>query len=337
MNDRSPLFFLAFFASFAVKCRILAIFRHGLAALLVSFALTASAADSVRDYPAQPVAPHTYVIHGPMGYPSVENQGFMNNPAFVVTPHGVVVIDPGSSVQAGRMVLRQIRAVTDRPVTHVFNTHVHGDHWLGNQAIRDLFPQAVILGHPEMIQQAQAGAAERWLDFMQRVTQGFTQGTRAVIPERPVGEGDSLAIDGLHFTIYAPGKAHSGTDIMIALQEDSLLFAGDNLLHQRFGQLNDGTYKGSIDALDFAARLGLTHYVPGHGPSGGIEIVHAYRNYLATLYGETKRLYATGKADYEMKDEIVAKLAPYHDWANFNDEVGRHINLAYTEVEANLE
>ncbi|MBU0500435.1 MAG: MBL fold metallo-hydrolase [Gammaproteobacteria bacterium] len=311
-------------------------FGRGLAAILVSFALIAGAEEGVRDYPAQQVAPHTYVIHGPLGYPSVENQGFMNNPAFVVTPQGVVVIDPGSSVQAGRMVLRQIRAVTDRPVTHVFNTHVHGDHWLGNHAIGEVFPQAAILGHPEMIRQAKAGAAEQWLYFMERATQGFTQGTRAVIPDRPVGEGDSLAIDGLHFRIYAPGKAHSGTDIMIALREDSVLFAGDNLLYKRFGQLKDGTFQGGIAALDFAAGLGMKHYVPGHGPSGGVEIVHAYKNYLSILYAETQRLYETGIADYEMKEEIVAKLAAYHDWANFKDEVGRHINQAYTEVEADL-
>ena len=46
----------------------------------------------VRDYPIDKIAGHTYVIHGPLGYFSVANQGFMNNPAFVVTAEGVVVI-----------------------------------------------------------------------------------------------------------------------------------------------------------------------------------------------------------------------------------------------------
>src|SRR5688572_10749145 len=79
----------------------------------------------VRDYPADRIAAHTYVIHGPRAIASVANQGFMNNPAFIVTGEGVVVIDPGSSVQAGRMVMKQLRKVTDKPVTHVLNTHVH--------------------------------------------------------------------------------------------------------------------------------------------------------------------------------------------------------------------
>ena len=82
--------------------------------------------DVVRPCPAQQIGADTYVIHGSQGVPSVENQGFMNNPAWVVTNDGVVVIDPGSSVQAGRMVMAQLRKTTNRPVTHVFNTHVHG-------------------------------------------------------------------------------------------------------------------------------------------------------------------------------------------------------------------
>src|SRR4029453_1684742 len=90
--------------------------------------------DIVRDYPAEKIAAHTYVIHGPREIASVANQGFMNNPAFIVTGEGVVVIDPGSSRQAGRMVLKQLRKITNKPVTHVLNTHIHGDHCRANRA-----------------------------------------------------------------------------------------------------------------------------------------------------------------------------------------------------------
>ena len=102
--------------------------------------MAAGRAAPLPDYPASKVATHTYVIHGPVDYPNPQNQGFMNNPAFVLTKAGVVVIDPGSSVQSGEMVLRQIRKVTDQKVVAVLNTHAHGDHWLGNQAFREAAP-----------------------------------------------------------------------------------------------------------------------------------------------------------------------------------------------------
>src|SRR3569832_104709 len=120
-----------------------------LAALVFSTSVMAGPNDVVRPYPPQQVAAGTYVIPGPQGVPSAANQSFKNNPAWVETNEGVVVNDPGSSVQVGRMVVEQIRKTTDKPVTHVFVTHVHGFHWLGNQPILDALPNATFFAHPD--------------------------------------------------------------------------------------------------------------------------------------------------------------------------------------------
>jgi len=172
--------------------------------------LPLSAADAaenmVRDYPADKIAAHTYVIHGPLGEPSVANQGFMNNPGFVITDNGVVIIDPGSSLEAGRMVLRQVRKLTSKPITHVLDTHIHGDHWLGNQAILEAYPKAQLMAHPEMIHKAQAGEAEVWTGLMERLTQGYTKGTHAVIPTVAVTENQRFTTGGITFHTPGPGK-----------------------------------------------------------------------------------------------------------------------------------
>ena len=288
--------------------------------------------EMVRDYPVDRIAAHTYVIHGPREIASVTNQGFMNNPAFIITGEGVVVIDPGSSVQAGRMVMKQLRKITDKPVTHVLNTHVHGDHWLGNQAVRESYPDAVLMAHPEMIRRV-SGVAEQWVVTMSRLSGGFTEGTRAVIPTVAIGNGEELKTGGITFRIHAPPDAHSHTDIMIQVVEDSVVFGGDNFLYERLPRLDDATFKGSIEACRVAARLKARRYVPGHGPTGGVEIVQTYETYLTTLHAEVKKHYDAGKSDFEMKDAVVAKLKPYAGWVHFNDVIGRHISLAFLEIE----
>ena len=293
------------------------------------------AGEIVRDYPVQKVTASTYVIVGPGGFPSVENQGFMNNPAWVITNHGVIVIDPGSSLQAGRMVMKRIKELTNKPVTHVFATHVHGDHWLGNHAISEVFPDAKIMGHPEMIKKAHDGEAERWLSLMSSLTNGFTDGTRAVIPETAVTDNQSLRIHGKTFQIYAPGQAHSGNDIMIKFVDESVLFTGDNVLNNRIARMDDATFGGNINACEVAIEIAAKHYVPGHGPVGGIEVPTNYRDYLKMLYQEVARLYEQGMESFEMKDQVVKKLAAYSEWINFKDEVGKHIGLALLEVEKN--
>jgi glyoxylase-like metal-dependent hydrolase (beta-lactamase superfamily II) len=230
------------------------------------------------------------------------------------------------------MVLKQVRKVTSKPITHVLNTHVHGDHWLGNQAVREAYPDVVLMAHPEMISRV-GGAAEQWVTLMARLSGGFTEGTKAVIPTVAISDGEELKTGGMTFRIYAPPDAHSQTDIMIHVVEDSVLFGGDNFLFERLARLDDATFKGSIEACRVAARLKTKYYVPGHGPTGGVEIVQAYENYLATLYAEVKRHYDAGKSDFEMKDAVVAKLKPYHHWVHFEDVIGKHISLAFLEIE----
>lgn len=301
--------------------------------LFLPFLGSAGAAE-MRDYEAQRVAANTWVIHGPAGDPSVENQGFMNNPAFVVTRDGVVVIDPGSSVQSGRMVLRQIRKLTGKPVTHVLNTHVHGDHWLGNHALHDAYPDAKIMAHPDMIRSAHAGEGANWLAIIDRATEGFTRETRAVIPTVPVTASQTFAAGGITFRIYAPPNGHTKADIMVEAVEEGVLFTGDNVMNGRFGRMDDGSFRGNVAACDAALATPAKVFVPGHGPSGGPEIVGAYRSYLATLFAAVKREYEAGKQDYEMKETVRAQLKPYFDWNGFDARLGRHISVAVLEIEA---
>jgi glyoxylase-like metal-dependent hydrolase (beta-lactamase superfamily II) len=145
----------------------------------------------VPDYPADQVAENIYVIHGPLETPNPKNQGFMNNPGFVVTSKGIVILDPGSSVQTGEMVLRAVRKCSDKPVAAVFNSHIHGDHWLGNQAVRAAHPEAPIYGHPNMIELINAGEGQNRVELMGRVTEGKTRGTEVVSPSKPVNHGSA--------------------------------------------------------------------------------------------------------------------------------------------------
>ncbi len=302
-------------------------------ALLYAGVGLAQSGEGIPDYPATKISERTYVIYGPTETPNPGNRGFMNNPVFVVTSEGVVVMDPGSSVYAGRMVLRQIRKVTDQPVILVFNSHIHGDHWLGNQAIGDAYPNAKIYAHPEMIAMARAGEDQHWVTLMESLTGGATRGTKALVPSLALKNGQEIKAGGVTFRAHLTDHAHTKTDAMIEVVEDSLLVTGDNVIHRAIRRMNDGSFRGSIKACNTALALNLKTYIPGHGPTGGPEVVVRYRDYLKLLYQETGRLYEEGLEDYEMKDQVVARLKNWRHWSGFEDEVGRHVSLAVIETE----
>ncbi|MDH5517909.1 MAG: MBL fold metallo-hydrolase [Gammaproteobacteria bacterium] len=299
--------------------------------LIISYSY--AQATEIPDYPADKISANTYVIHGPLEFPNEKNQGFMNNPGFVITNDGVVVIDPGSSRYSGDMVLRQIRKLTSKPVTHVINTHIHGDHWLGNQAFSEAFPAAKLMAHPDMIALAKKSEAVKWINLMQQMTNGATKGTKAVIPETAVEDSFVLKTGGFTFKVYAPAKAHSKTDVMVHVLEESVVFLGDNVLSGRLPSMGDATFRGNAKACEIASNINAKHFVPGHGQTSDVSIVKQFQNYVSTVYQQAARYYDEGLSDFEMKPQVVKQLTAFHQWVNFDDEIGRHISLAVLEAE----
>lgn len=284
-------------------------------------------------FETQKLAEHTWGVFGPLAAPNPENKGFMNNPVFVITDKSVVVIDPGSSVQVGRALLAKIRKQTDKPITHIFNSHVHGDHWLGNQAFFEVNPSVKIYAHPVMIEEAKAGEAESWIGLMKTLTKGATEGTTATIPTIGLKNDQEVKIDNITIKAHLNKLAHTKTDAMYEIVEDKVLVTGDNTFSKRMPRLDDGSYVGNMMAMDVALALNINVVVPGHGPAGGKEVLSDFREFLYTIYDTSKNLLDDDLESFEMKPIIVEKLKKYQKWENFDGTIGKLISVAVLEAE----
>jgi glyoxylase-like metal-dependent hydrolase (beta-lactamase superfamily II) len=303
-----------------------------LALLLLVGACSRKAAPIAADYPLTKITDRVYVVYGPAELPNKNNQGFMNNPGFVLIHKGVVVVDPGSSVQVGEMLLKKIASVTSDPVVAVFDTHIHGDHWLGNDAIKRAYPKAVIYAHPKMIEKT-AVEGPNWIASMNRLTDGAVKGTKAVAPDLGIENDETLAIGGMHFHAYHTGTAHTDGDLMIEVVEERVLFLGDNVMNQQVRRMDDGDFLGNVAACDAALKTKAIYFIPGHGKAGGPEVVIVFRDFLKTLYGSVRKYSAQGLSDFEMKDKVAADLKPYQNWAMFDSAIGKMISIAYLQNE----
>jgi glyoxylase-like metal-dependent hydrolase (beta-lactamase superfamily II) len=169
---------------------------------------------------------------------------------------------------------------------------------------------------------------------MNSLTGGATSGTEALIPDLALTDGQEIVSGGMTVRVHIVPEAHSNTDAMFEVVEDSLLYTGDNVTYHRMPRFDDGTFRGTLAACDHALSLNLEHYVPGHGPSGGAEVVESFRRYTSTLYQKVGELYGEGLSDFEMKPQIVAALEEYQEWASFDEFIGRTVSLAVLEAEA---
>ena len=296
--------------------------------------VTTLLAATVQDRPFEKVAENTWVIHGPLEMPNVENQGFMNNPGVVLTSEGAVIVDPGSSLQSGEMVLRMLKEVTDQPVVAVFNTHIHGDHWLGNQAIRAAYPNVPIYGHTEMLVMIKDGAGDTWVELMEKLTEGATKGTLVVGPDHALNHGDTIKVANKTFRIHHHGQAHTRTDLMIEVVEDSVVFLGDNVTTNRIPRMTDGNFTGNINSVDRILEVEASTWIPGHGNTGDTAMVKGYREYLAAVYAAAKQAFDADMDSSDVKPIALKTTAAYKDWAGYEGEIGPQGAQAYMEVEA---
>ena len=293
---------------------------------------------SLENYSFEQVSKNIHVIHGTQKLPSAKTKGFMNNPAIITTPNGVIVIDPGSSKEIGMQLVEKIKTVSDKPVIAVFNTHIHGDHWLGNHGIRAVYPKVPIYAHERMIERANKGEGLDYIDIFMRMTEKATQGTESISPNIGLKGGERLSLDGVELKIYHTGHAHTDSDIMLEVIKDKGLFFGDIVASKRVPNSDiprDADFNGTIEAIETILKQSpATLYIPGHGNTGGREVPEASLRFLRKMVESVTHYYRQGLSDFEMKDKVINDLSEFKDWNNFS-EMGRVISHLYQEVERN--
>jgi glyoxylase-like metal-dependent hydrolase (beta-lactamase superfamily II) len=193
--------------------------------------------------PVNRLSERVYVVTGRDEPPSAANQGFVNNPAFVLARKGVVVIDPGASLQVGEWLLERVREVTPLPVVAVFNTHADPVHWLGNHAIRNAYPTAVIYSRAGIIDRLKTDGGAAALAHINKITRGGARGTKPILPDLAVEPGESLRVSGLSFRF--PELPESSSALVIEVLGEQVVFGAD---------------------VPVALAGGARYVVPGHGP-----------------------------------------------------------------------
>ncbi|UCH85849.1 MAG: quinoprotein relay system zinc metallohydrolase 1 [Candidatus Latescibacterota bacterium] len=216
---------------------------------------------SAMDYQLVPqaVAKDTYAFVGLAEDFTPSNGGNIVNTAFVVTDHGVIVIDTGPSLRYGKQMRAAISRITDKPVVRVYNTHLHPDHFLGNQAFKDVS----ILALEKTIAGIRAHG-DRFADNLYRMVGGWMQGTQALVPSGVVIPGTREF--GGHTFRFIERAGHTDADLLILDATTGVLFAGDVVFNGRTPTTPHADLDGWIETLEFLSTVPFDVLIPGHGP-----------------------------------------------------------------------
>lgn len=277
------------------------------------------------------IAPGVHVHRGQVADVTPDNLGDVANIGFIVGRDSVAVIDAGGSRAVGEAVYLAVRAVTDKPISHLILTHMHPDHVMGADVLVEAGAQ--IVGHRKLGQALAARAETYEANFARLIGPGFI-GSRA--PE--VGEGVAVAaqaqvdLGGRILDLVAHETAHSESDVTVFDRDTATLFAGDLLFDEHSPAL-DGSILGWLRVLETLGAPAPARMVPGHGgpvlawPEGLGDL----RRYLEVLRDETRAAVSQGLRLGEAIERVGQGEAGR--WALFDLFHPRNVTAAFTELE----
>ena len=214
-----------------------------------------------------------YYSIGHPGIPAHRNQGNTSNAGFVVTPQGVVVFDALGTPSLGWALLQDIRKITDKPVRYNVLSHYHADHIYGLQAFKDHTDTVIIAQdrareYKEQNEETADERANQRLDQRRQALAPWVNSqTRVVPPDITFNDRLTLTLGGKSFEMIYAGPAHSASDMMMMVEPDGVLFAGDIVQNGRIPFMNsdDVDTKQWLTALSVVEKLNPKFIIPGHG------------------------------------------------------------------------
>lgn len=277
------------------------------------------------------VAPGVFVHQGRYEVQSAENRGDIANASFVVGSESVAVIDTSGSAVMGEELRNAMRAVTNKPIKYVINTHMHPDHVLGNAAFKQDNPTFV--GHYKLPRALGTRADSYLTANKQMLGEEAFKGTEIILPTLVIKEPTKkLDLGDRELLLEPQATAHTDNDLIVTDTKTNTLFLGDLLFSVHVPTI-DGSIKGWLAMLDEMGNRKAARVVPGHGPKT-MELPQALepeQQYLATIAADVRRQIAEGKTLAEATK--TAGFSEKDAWKLFDQYHVRNVTAAFAELE----
>ncbi len=225
-----------------------------------------------------------------------------HNAFFVVTPTGVLAVDP-ISMEAAAQYAEEIKKVApSAPLRVIVYSHEDADHATGAPALMSAMGVSVPII-------AQRNAVPNL--------------ARAASPDLPVPtltyqEFMSLTLGGRVIELHYLGANHSDNSTVVYVPDVKVAFAVDFVSNDRVGfqDLPGWRFPDVFASVARLLDLDFEVMVFGHGPAGDRDTIHRQIRYYDALRAEVRRAVEAGWSEDRAAAEVG--LPEFEDWAQYD-------------------
>ncbi|HZE11473.1 MAG TPA: MBL fold metallo-hydrolase [Burkholderiales bacterium] len=211
---------------------------------------------------------------------------------------GVFLIDDQFAPLTPKIVAA-VKAISDKPIRFLMNTHWHGDHVGGNENLGKA--GVVIIAHDNVYKRMSVGGA------ITALKQNYAPAPRAALPVVTFNQTATFRLNGDDVTSTHLPPAHTDGDAFVRFAKANVVHTGDVFAAYRYPFMDvesGGSVKGVLRAID--AMLPMmddnTRVIPGHGGLSSKKDVLAYRRMVSTAIAKVEPMVKSGKTLQQVID-----------------------------------
>src|ERR1700674_3973601 len=238
-------------------------------------------------------------------FTSTDDQ-FWTNSVIIEGNHEVMLVDAQLTRKNADKVLRKINA-TKKPLSIIYITHEHADHFLGLEVFKEAYPRVRIIANSAVVDRINQVYQEK-IDNWQRIL-GSGATSRVVTISK--FDANFIEFEGSKIELLKNIRGDTDENTMLWIPGQRILIAGDVLFNDMhvYTAETDSKARGEwLNSLNKIRELNPSVVVPGHSkvgaPLDASTAVGFTENYLLAFEEELKKAKDTDSFIISMKERF---------------------------------
>jgi glyoxylase-like metal-dependent hydrolase (beta-lactamase superfamily II) len=216
---------------------------------------------------------------------------FWVNSVIIEGTHEVMLVDAQLTKTSAEKVLQEIRE-TKKPLSIIYITHEHADHFLGLEVFKEAYPGVRIIANSavaDRINNVYQDKIDKWKKIL-----GTGATSHVVVIEK--FDGNSINFEGSEIELLKDVQGDTDENTMLWIPEQRILIAGDvlfNNMHVYTAETDSKAREKWLNSLQKIRELKPLVVIPGHSkvgaPLDASTAVDFTENYLLVFDEELKK------------------------------------------------